>query len=157
MRTHGRRNIAGPLGVIALVLLLIAGIVAYFIVDAKDRASQLEDYKSDLAAVGFVNTSPKWEDETSGTGSSAKTESSLEANVTVAGCDVELERERGEEDTPKTVGGREIERYEADEVNYRGREIEIDGVLLSSPDAKEIREYLAANAGRFPCYTADAA
>ena len=157
MRTHGRRNIAGPLGVVALVLLLIAGVITFFVVDAKDRANQLKDYRGDLAAVGFANTSPKWEDETSGSGSNTHTESSLEANITVAGCNVELERKRGEEDTPKTVNGRQIERYEADEVNHNGREIEIDGVLLSSPDRNEIRDYLAANRGRFPCYNANAA
>lgn len=148
----------GRFGVAVAVLLAVALVVGGFVLYSKDRAAQREDFKADLAAVSveFANVNPRWEDEEDG--------STLEAVVTIAGCDVELARAGGEKTVINTVSDRKIEQYTVDEVNYKGREYHTDdypvvmaktSIFMATPT--DIKTYLTdRGAKRFPCLNAAA-
>jgi hypothetical protein len=148
------RGVVVGIAVTTAVALVIGLFVWVARVDAKDRANQLNDFRADLAAVGFANTNPKWQDETKIVKGRSKTVSVLEANVTISGCLVEMERKRDENVVASTVAGRKIEQYEPDEVNHKGKEIEIDDLAPGAIRPADLKAYLDEHERRFPCYNA---
>lgn len=135
------------IGLLALAAAVTLGVRAY----VNGRTEQREDFKADLAAVGFVNAKVTWEDE--------EDESELEAIVSVAGCsNIELERDGGEKSTNTIPGGRKIELYAVDGVVVKGREIPTDDYRGFMATPTDIKSYLIKGGEtRFPCLNAAAA
>lgn len=121
-------------GSILAAAAMIAAFVGAIWWDARDRAMQEHDFRADLVAVGFANPTVNWDDETTQKNGTTTTESVLEAAVEVNGCDLELERKRGERNTV-IINGREIEFYELDEglVGTRGEFDFSDEIVDSMP------------------------
>lgn len=85
-----RRSRIGALAGSIVVCAAFAGVSQVIIVD---RADQKSDFTSDLAYLGYqIITPTSWDDESNGFWAG----SSLEVEVRIAGCTVELERSDSE-------------------------------------------------------------
>jgi hypothetical protein len=106
------------IAVIALVAtvaaaLVCAGVWYFYIVP---RANQKSDFKADVTAMGLkITKDPSWDDETTKTGKTSSTKSTLELVVKIGACEVELERDENEKAATQ-IDGRDVNHYTIDEI-----------------------------------------
>ena len=125
-----------------LSLFIAIVILSLTVITYKNRPDdQYTDFVTDLEVMGFAGAEPVWVQETI----SGITQSSLKADVMVAGCRITLERGAGESRT-KRVDGRSIKRYI---VTYGDQAVRIDDV---APTIQVIKDHLS-NPANFPCFS----
>jgi hypothetical protein len=167
-----RRSVVAVLIVVAL---LCTGGAAYGIYDyIRDRNAAKTQFNTDLRSAGFTNPNADWKDEKTcvkrnknGTCKTYKTESELDAVVTVGGCRLELERtEDVAYDRAPVVNGKPgVRHYKFDEVNDGSDDDGVDvedgegnraKFTTPNPNREQVYDYLAGN--NFPrCFKANAA
>ncbi len=118
------------LGIIAVISAAILATAAVFYWNTQQRENQRHDFRDDLVhALNYDLKKVGWDDETTSSRGRTKTESVLEAQVVVAGCQLELERKKGEDSTVR-LGTRDVELFVLDEgIDANGEEFDFEPVL----------------------------
>ncbi len=141
--------------IIASAIVVVGLIVAYVLMGGSLRGTKMtDDYIEDLRAMGVVN------DQTPLIYWSRDTQNMVTATVTVsvAGCDVVLERLRSEKEST-IILDREIEHYRIRKIapqpgSWKDATDIIQGsnAQKSALSADEIKEILKANSSQLPCF-----